>query len=135
MAAGRLLQVAPPEVLWHRPAGREVAEFLGYRTFLAAAGWGSAAPAPDGPLLAGSLAVAPGGWRVLAPGEAPAAGTPVRDARVTGRRSRRGRVEVVAVIEPEGVAVAATPAHGGVPADGAHVRVAADAGSVAVLGG
>lgn len=134
MSAGRLLQVAPPEVLWHRPAGREVAEFLGYRTFLAAADWGSAAPSPDGPLLAGTLAVAPGGWRVLAPGESAGAGAPVRDARVTGRRSRRGRLELVAVIEPEGVAVAATPARGGVPADGARVRVAADEGSVAVLG-
>lgn len=135
MSAGRLRQVATPEDLWRRPADREVAEFLGYRTFLAAAGWGSAASAVEGDLVPGTLAVAPGGWRVLAPGEEPAAGAPVRSARVAGRRTRRGRVELVAVLDPEDVRVTAgLPAGGAVPDDGARVRVVADEGAVAVVG-
>lgn len=35
MDAGRLLQVAAPPQLWHRPASRRVAEFLGYEAFVA----------------------------------------------------------------------------------------------------
>ncbi|MCU1433251.1 MAG: transporter ATP-binding protein [Actinotalea sp.] len=35
MDRGRLLQVAPPAELWHRPASRTVAEFLGYEAFVA----------------------------------------------------------------------------------------------------
>jgi thiamine transport system ATP-binding protein len=119
MSAGRLLQVDAPEALWRRPASREVAEFLGYRTFLA-----------DAP-----LAVAPGGWRVLGPGD-DRTGTPVRSALVTGRRARRGRVEVVALLDGEDVPVtAALPAEGDAPAAGDRVRVAADEGAVAVVGG
>ncbi len=57
LAEGRLLQVADPATLWRRPATREVAEFLGYEPFLAAAeasrlGWTGAAGlvgiGPDG---------------------------------------------------------------------------------------
>jgi thiamine transport system ATP-binding protein len=136
LSAGRLLQVASPDELWRRPASREVAEFLGYRTFLAAAEWGSAATALDGDLLPGTLAVAPGGWRVLAPDERPADGVPVRPAVVAGRRTRRGRVEVVAVLEPEDVRVTAGLAAGGAePATGVRVRLVADAGALAVVGG
>jgi thiamine transport system ATP-binding protein len=136
MAAGRLLQVDTPEALWRRPAGRAVAEFLGYRTFLAAAGWGSVAPASEGDLLPGTLAVAPGGWRVLGDGEAAPDGAPLRSAVVAGRRTRRGRVEVVAVLEPEDVRVTAVPpGRGAVPAAGETVRLVADAGAVAVVGG
>jgi thiamine transport system ATP-binding protein len=119
MSAGRLLQVDAPEALWRRPASREVAEFLGYRTFLA-----------DEP-----LAVAPGGWRLLGPGD-DRTGTPVRSALVTGRRARRGRVEVVALLDGEDVPVtAALPADGDAPAAGDRVRIAADEGAVAVVGG
>ena len=35
MADGRLLQLDTPEMLWRRPASREVAEFLGYEPFIA----------------------------------------------------------------------------------------------------
>ncbi len=35
MADGRLLQLDAPELLWRRPASREVAAFLGYEPFLA----------------------------------------------------------------------------------------------------
>jgi len=34
MDRGRLLQVGTPADLWHRPAGRRVAEFLGYEAFV-----------------------------------------------------------------------------------------------------
>jgi thiamine transport system ATP-binding protein len=119
LSAGRLLQVDAPEALWRRPASREVAEFLGYRTFLADE----------------QLAVAPGGWRVLAAGD-DRTGTPVRSALVTGRRARRGRVEVVALLDGEDLPVtAALPAAGEAPAPGQRVRVAADEGAVAVVGG
>jgi thiamine transport system ATP-binding protein len=135
MAAGRLLQVDAPEALWRRPADREVAEFLGYRTFLAAAGWGSAA-ALEGDLVPGTLAVAPGGWRVLGADEPAPQGAPLRSAVVADRRTRRGRVEVVAVLDPEDVRVTAgLPAGGAVPDAGATVRLVADEGAVAVVGG
>ena len=131
MSAGRLLQVAAPETLWRRPATREVAEFLGYRTFLAA-GRGGASD-PDG----AALAVAAGGWRVLGPADPePGSGTPVRAAVVAERRTRRGRAEVVAVLEPEDARVtAALPAAGaGAPGPGDRVRLAAEEGAVAVVG-
>jgi thiamine transport system ATP-binding protein len=140
MSAGRLLQVADPETVWRRPAGRVVAEFLGYRTFL------------------GPLAVAPGGWRVLgdaepAPGPAapgavaaaagvpPAEAVPVRAGVVAGRRTRRGRVEVLVDLAPGGEpeagdlrVAAALPAGGSVPGPGDRVRLAAEPGAVAVVG-
>lgn len=127
MSAGRLLQVAAPETLWRRPASREVAEFLGYRTFLGGddAAGGRAA-----------LAVAAGGWRVLGPGDPdPGPATPVRAAVVAERRTRRGRAEVVAVLEPEDARVtAALPASGTAPGPGDRVRLAAEDGAVAVVG-
>ncbi|MFF1531425.1 ABC transporter ATP-binding protein [Cellulomonas sp. NPDC058312] len=144
MGGGRLLQVAAPEELWRRPATRAVAEFLGYRTFLAGLGAGPVAgpgdAGPGGPadaeLVPGTLAVAPGGWRVLAADEPVPDGAPVRSAVVAGRRTRRGRVEVEAVLEPEDVRVtAALPASGTDPAAGDRVRLVADEGAVAVVGG
>ncbi|WP_246854931.1 ABC transporter ATP-binding protein [Cellulomonas sp. Y8] len=129
MSAGRLLQVDAPEALWRRPASREVAEFLGYRTFLGAAG----DAAGDG----AALAVAAGGWRVLGPADPdPGSATPVRAAVVAERRTRRGRAELVAVLEPEDARVtAALPAGGaGAPEPGDRVRVAAEEGAVAVVG-
>lgn len=130
MSAGRLLQVDVPEALWRRPASREVAEFLGYRTFLRE---GDAARAGDG----AELAVAAGGWRVLGPAHPePGSATPMRAAVVAERRTRRGRAEVVAVLEPEGARVtAALPAGGTAPEPGDRVRLAAEEGAVAVVGG
>jgi thiamine transport system ATP-binding protein len=140
MGGGRLLQVAVPEELWRRPATRAVAEFLGYRTFLAGPGAGSVDGGSGGPtdaeLVPGTLAVAPGGWRVLAADEPVPDGAPVRLAVVAGRRTRRGRVEVEAVLEPEDVRVTAAPPAGGTgPAAGDRVRLVADEGAVAVVGG
>jgi thiamine transport system ATP-binding protein len=130
MSAGRLLQVDVPEALWRRPASREVAEFLGYRTFLRE---GDAGRAGDG----AALAVAAGGWRVLGPADPePGSATPVRAAVVAERRTRRGRAEVVAVLEPEGARVtAALPAGGTAPEPGDRVRLATEEGAVAVVGG
>ncbi|HEY0187282.1 MAG TPA: ABC transporter ATP-binding protein [Cellulomonas sp.] len=175
MSAGRLLQVAPPEELWRRPADREVAEFLGYRTFLRG-------PGTPGPLVG----VAPGGWRVLGgaarraaaepdpgttdagaassrPGAGAGAGAGaavvpvasdggavVREGTVTGRRTRRGRLEVVADLRllpadaPEAGAgasagagpvsvTAALPAGVPLPEPGTRVHLIADQGSVATL--
>ncbi len=137
MSGGRLLQVADPETLWRRPASRAVAEFLGYRTFLVGADAGARAGAgPADDLVAGTLAVAPGGWRVLGPGEDPVAGAPLRSGAVTGRHARRGRLEVVAVLDPEDVRItAALPAGDAVPGPGDRVRLVADTGAVAVVGG
>ncbi|MCG7286670.1 ABC transporter ATP-binding protein [Cellulomonas sp. ACRRI] len=148
MSAGRLLQVDAPEALWRRPASREVAEFLGYRTFLdAGVAGGTAAGGAAGPGAAGrgaaggggaALAVAAGGWRVLGPADPePGSATPVRAAVVAERRTRRGRAEVVAVLEPEDARVtAALPAGGaGAPEPGDRVRLAAEEGAVAVVGG
>ncbi|MFZ0530011.1 MAG: ABC transporter ATP-binding protein [Propionicimonas sp.] len=58
LAEGRLLQLADPGTLWRHPAGREVAEFLGYGPFLSrdaavALGW----PGP----VDGVVAVGPSG--------------------------------------------------------------------------
>lgn len=127
MSRGRLLQVATPEQLWRRPATREVAEFLGYRTFLD----GEHADSD------GVLAVAPGGWRVLADAAPP--GGPARAATVAGLRTRRGRLEVVALLDPTGdgpgpEVAAALPAGVAVPEAGARVRVVPDEGAVARVG-
>ena len=58
LSGGRLLQIAPPDVLWRHPATAEVAEFLGYGPILTpsqarALGWpgeatGRVAIGPDG---------------------------------------------------------------------------------------
>ncbi|NHT16607.1 ABC transporter ATP-binding protein [Cellulomonas sp. IC4_254] len=134
LSAGRLLQVDAPEALWRRPATREVAEFLGYRTFLVA----GPGPAAAADAETGTLAVAAGGWRVLGPADPePAPAAPVRAAVVAERRTRRGRAEVVAVLEAEDARVtAALPAAGaGAPEPGDRVRLVAEEGAVAVVGG
>lgn len=134
LSAGRLLQVDAPEALWRRPATREVAEFLGYRTFVAAGGGAGAGAGAGG----GAVAVAVGGWRVLGAGDPePGPPTPVRAAVVAERRTRRGRAEVVAVLEAEDARVtAALPAAGaGAPEPGDRVRLVAEEGAVAVVGG
>lgn len=50
MAAGRILQRDAPDAIWNRPASREVASFLGFRTFIsgttaAQLGWAGKLPA------------------------------------------------------------------------------------------
>ncbi|MFV2145374.1 ABC transporter ATP-binding protein [Isoptericola sp. G70] len=85
MSAGRLAQVAAPEALWRAPATREVAEFLGYQTFL--------------PHADGLLAVGPAGLRVVDGGSGGASGGAsvggeVRHGVVVATTFRRGRTEV-----------------------------------------
>src|SRR5690606_17794520 len=46
---GRLLQVGDPAALWHRPASRRVAQFLGYEVFVPV-------PVADGIVTDGPLA-------------------------------------------------------------------------------
>ncbi len=69
MDVGRLLQVDVPQRLWHAPASRRVAEFLGYEAFVAAdapiaEAFGARSEPGRGRLLAvgpGSLSVTDGG--------------------------------------------------------------------------
>ena len=106
LAGGRLLQVADPATLWRRPAGREVAEFLGYGPFLG----GPAAAALGWPGVAGTVGVGPAGL-VLDPGGA--------DVPVTEVRARRGGSEATVRL-PDGqtakVRTPDIPAHGRPPA-------------------
>ena len=90
LSGGRLLQVAEPSVLWRRPAGREVAAFLGYGPFL-------------DPAQAASLGL-PGADGVVGVGPdglvADPAGTPCPVLEV---RARRGGAEVTVAL-PDGQA-------------------------------
>lgn len=137
MDLGRLLQVAEPAELWHRPASRRVAEFLGYEAFVPVAQAPQAlaevvaAARPDG---AGAvLALGPGSLTVAADG--PLAG------RVVTSGFRRGVVETevdvdgvgrLTVVQPSGAFLAAAAA---LPAAGDHVRLAPDADAIAVVPG
>jgi hypothetical protein len=87
---------------------------------------------------------------VLAPGERAPEGAVVREAEVIARRTRRGRVEVVADLDlvvghdpvPTDPAVggtvtaalAASSAAGPLPEPGERVRLVADEGAVATIG-
>ena len=117
---GRLLQVAPPAELWHRPASRRVAEFLGYEAFV------------DGP--AGTSAFGPGSLRRYDDG-------PVT-AEVVSAGFRRGVTELVVdasgigrvtVVEPSVVGPAGTLAP--LPLPGDRVRLRADPAATAVIRG
>jgi thiamine transport system ATP-binding protein len=72
MDAGRLLQVDPPSRLWHRPASRRVATFLGYEAFVPA-------DSPTGRALLGEVGPEGDAPRLLAlgPGSLVRASTPV----------------------------------------------------------
>jgi hypothetical protein len=59
----------------------------------------------------------------------------VRAAVVAERRTRRGRAEVVAVLEPEDARVTAALPAAGTPEPGDRVRLVAEEGAVAVVGG
>jgi thiamine transport system ATP-binding protein len=153
MDAGRLLQVDPPARLWHRPASRRVAEFLGYEAFVPAdsaagrallAGPTALVPrppapagaAPRGPLLAvgpGSLVLAdedaPPGPR--GPG-APLVGTVVQSG------FRRGMVEIVVDVPDIGRVTVVVPSAGvqqRSPSPGTTVPLRARQDAVAVVEG
>lgn len=158
MDAGRLLQVAAPVVLWHRPASRRVAEFLGYEAFVAAdspagaalraagvatAGVGAGERAVDG---SGAASGADGAERgpggpgafALGPGSLErAADGPLR-GRVVSAGFGRGVTEVVVdvegagrvtVVQPSSLAAAASA----LPEAGAEVRLRPVPAAVAVV--
>ncbi len=145
MDLGHLLQVAEPAELWHRPASRRVAEFLGYEAFVPVAdapaallaGVGAGVPvgaeAPDAvtPAAAGVLALGPGSLRAAADG--------ALVGRVVTSGFRRGVVETevdvdgvgrLTVVQPSGAFLAASAA---LPAAGDEVRLTPDPAAIAVV--
>ncbi|KGM14844.1 hypothetical protein N867_14950, partial [Actinotalea fermentans ATCC 43279 = JCM 9966 = DSM 3133] len=156
MDLGRLLQVAEPAELWHRPASRRVAEFLGYEAFvplarapeaLARAVGVARAAGVDGAGIDGAGADGAGvdGAEdlvlALGPGSLVTAPDGALEGEVTSAGFRRGLVETVAavdgvgqvtVVEPSGGYAAASQA---LPVPGARVRLAVDAAAIAVVRG
>jgi len=135
MDRARLLQVAEPVELWHRPASRRVAEFLGYEAFVAVD------DAPPGlvDVMAGRSGVA--GPAVLALGP----GSLVRDddgalvGTVVSSGFRRGVVETVVdvdgvgevtVVEPSGAFLSVASA---LPGPGDRLRLRPDPAAIAVV--
>ena len=129
MDLGRLLQVAEPADLWHRPASRRVAEFLGYEAFVPG-------HAPAAAALAGEtrddvvLALGPGSL--------------LRDddgaltAQVLGSGFRRGVVETVVDVEGVGEVTVVEPSRAyltgaPLPAPGARLRLRPDPAAIAVV--
>ena len=138
MDRARLLQVAAPAELWHRPASRRVAEFLGYEAFVAA----SSAPAGLAGLLAMADIVSLGARSaVLALGP----GSLVRDddgalaGTVVGSGFRRGVVETVVDVDGVGEVTVVEPsgAHLSVarPTPGERLRLRPDPAAIAVVPG
>lgn len=146
MDLGRLLQVAEPAELWHRPASRRVAEFLGYEAFVPVADApraladAVAAARADGALLPGAAGAA-GGVLALGPGSLAVAADGPLAGRVVSSGFRRGVVETevevdgvgrLTVVQPSGAFLAASAA---LPAAGDQVRLAPDAAAIAVVPG
>ncbi|MBX9243981.1 ABC transporter ATP-binding protein [Actinotalea ferrariae] len=148
MDAGRLLQVAEPVVLWHRPASRRVAEFLGYEAFVAAdsaAGRVLAEAMADGPTSAispgegaGGAPASGGGTFALGPGSVERADDGPLTGRVVSAGFGRGVTEVlvdvdgvglVTVVEPSSLASAAR----GLPPAGRSARLRPVPDAIAVV--
>ena len=131
MDGGRLLQVAEPVELWHRPASRRVAEFLGYEAFVAVDDAPAGLPAdllPDA-----ILALGPGS--LVRDDHGTLAGT------VVSSGFRRGVVETVVdvdgvgevtVVEPSGAFLSASSA---LPALGDRLLLRPDPAAIAVVPG
>ena len=135
MDLGRLLQVAEPARLWHRPASRRVAEFLGYEAFV------PVARAPRALAEAAAVAGAEGDLLALGPGSLAMAPDGPLVGRVVASGFRRGVVESevdvdgvgrLTVVQPSGAFLTATAA---LPAAGDAVRLAPDPAAVAVVPG
>jgi thiamine transport system ATP-binding protein len=143
MDLGRLLQVAAPTELWHRPASRRVAEFLGYEAFVpvgaAPAGLTEGVMVPDD---ADRAVPAPGPGAVVL-GLGP--GSLVRDVggalagTVVSSGFRRGVVESVVdvdgvgevtVVEPSGAYLSVAAA---LPTPGDRLRLRPDPAAIAVV--
>lgn len=129
MAAGRLLQVAEPAVLWREPASREVASFLGYEAFVPASA-DAAAPLREalGARLRDDSTIA------LAEGAFVVGRSGVAKGTVTGVASRRGRSEVRVEVDGIGAVTALGPVGGRwVPGDVVELGVEPDALAVLPL--
>lgn len=151
MDLGRLLQVDPPAVLWHTPASRRVAEFLGYEAFVSLGSAGSAVGAalaagvPAGVPAGGAAGVAagrPSGGSELAVGpgslELAEDGPLVGTVRAAG--FRRGVIELDVVVDGVGQVTVVEPSRGRTGAadllrPGTVVRLRPAPGAVAVVGG
>ncbi len=135
MDAGRLLQVARPAVLWHRPASRRVAEFLGYEAFVP-----PGSPVAELLVGGGPAAASPAGTLALGPGSLVRAADGALVGRVVSAGFRRGVTELVVdveglgevtVVEPSGVDAAEGVV--GPPDPGSAVRLRPEPAAVAVV--
>jgi thiamine transport system ATP-binding protein len=139
MDLGRLLQVAAPADLWHRPASRRVAEFLGYEAFVALAD----APAPLARALAADLpddgAAAGASVVALGPGSLVRDEAGLLEGTVVSAGFRRGVVETVVAVDGVGEVTVVersrglAAATGGLPGAGAVVRLAVDPAATALV--
>ena len=130
MDAGRLLQAAEPAELWHRPASRRVAEFLGYEAFV------EADRAPQA-LRAG---IAAGAVLALGPGSLHRDDDGALAGRVVGASFRRGVVETVVDVDGVGEVTVVEPsggylAGGMLARSGDRVRLRPDPAAIAVVPG
>ena len=136
---GHLLQVAAPVDLWHRPASRRVAEFLGFEAFIDA---GSPAAALLGAAHPGASAPAgtPSGFPdevllALGPGSLRRADDGRLAGRVVAAGFRRGVVELVVDVAGVGTVTVVEPSAGpdgpALPVPGAAVRLGPVPGGVA----
>lgn len=132
MDLGRLLQVDPPATLWHRPASRRVAEFLGYEAFVPAgtlAGTGTGTGTGTAAGVTSTLALGPGS--LVLDDDGPLAGT------VVSAGFRRGVVEVVVDVADVGrvtvVEPSAGPSQAGLPEAGTVLRLRLDPAATAVV--
>lgn len=131
---GRLLQVDPPVRLWHRPASRRVAEFLGYEAFVPVM---SAVGEVLG-LGQGPEAVPEGAELALGPGSLVRDEDGTLTGVVAGAGFRRGVVEIAVDVEGVGrltVVERSTSADAeALPVTGDRVRLRPDPAAVAVVG-
>jgi thiamine transport system ATP-binding protein len=126
---GRLLQVAEPAELWHRPASRRVAEFLGYEAFV-----------PGGAPAAGNLVgeVRDGVVLALGPGSLLRDDDGALSGRVVGSSFRRGVVETVVEVDGVGEVTVLEASRAyltgvALPVAGDRVRMCADPAAIAVV--
>ncbi|NTW42348.1 MAG: ABC transporter ATP-binding protein, partial [Cellulomonadaceae bacterium] len=132
---GHLLQVDRPTELWHRPASRRVAEFLGYEAFVDPASVAGAVLAGSAVPLAeagGSAAFAVGPGSLVLDDDGPLRGT------VRGSGFRRGVVELSVDVAGVGTVTVVEPSRLRTGAElltvGGVVRLRAEPGAVAVVG-
>lgn len=157
MDAGRLLQVAAPADLWHRPASRRVAEFLGYEAFVALADAPEAvrvaaaeaavqqtddgAAPPDAPAARADGDRAPARASVLAlgPGSLVLDDAGPLDGTVVSAGFRRGVVEILVAVDAIGEVTVIERSRGpaastnALPTAGSTLRLSIDPAATATV--